>query len=154
MSDHGKRQSDNGGPIPGIGVRNSVISRLSLVVAAIAACAIAVWVGSLGTSGRASGAAPLAAPQPVAHNEPLETYEGVITDSHCGAKHASAIGESAADCTRKCVHAGEQFILVDRDSTYMLEGEMQLLKKMAGQRVRVIGTLNGKTITVNHVAEV
>jgi uncharacterized low-complexity protein len=27
------------------------------------------------------------------------TYEGMITDSHCGAKHSAAIGRTATDCT-------------------------------------------------------
>ncbi len=137
-------------------LRDLMISRLSLATAAIAACAIAVWLGALGTSGRASGEPPSvqASPQPVTQSEAVQTYEGVITDTHCGARHAPGIGQSAADCTRQCVHAGERFVLIDGDSAYVLEGDMMLLKKMAGQRVQVTGKLNGRTIAVTHVAEV
>jgi hypothetical protein len=82
---------------------------------------------------------------------PSADYEGVISDTHCGAKHAASINEFAADCTRRCVHAGEQFVLIDRDTSYVLEGDLPLLKKMAGERVRVIGTLEGKTIRVENI---
>jgi hypothetical protein len=143
-------------PVQKRAFRDPIVSRLSLATVAIAACAIAVWFGALGASGRASGTPPSvqASPQPVIETEAVGTYEGVITDTHCGAKHAPGIGQSAADCTRQCVHAGERFVLIDGDSAYVLEGDMMALKKMAGQRVRVTGKLNGNTIAVTHVAEV
>jgi hypothetical protein len=84
---------------------------------------------------------------------PAEIFEGIISDSHCGAKHSAAIGQSAADCTRACVHAGEQFVLVDREKTYILDGDPYLLKKLAGERVRVSGKLTGNSITVASATE-
>jgi len=30
---------------------------------------------------------------------PPQNYEGMLTDTHCGAKHSAAVGMSAADCT-------------------------------------------------------
>jgi len=80
-----------------------------------------------------------------------ESYEGMITDTHCGAKHSAAIGMAAADCTRVCVHGGEQFALVDGDSVYVLEGDREALKRVAGQRVRIVGIANGNTISVSSV---
>jgi hypothetical protein len=80
-----------------------------------------------------------------------QSYEGMIADTHCGAKHSAAIGLAAADCTRVCVHGGEQFALVDGDSVYVLEGELDAIKKVAGQRVRIVGTVNGNTISVSSV---
>jgi hypothetical protein len=59
---------------------------------------------------------------------------------------------SAADCTRACVHSGERFALVDGEKTYILEGDEAALKRMAGQRVKIVGTLNGGTISVSSVA--
>jgi hypothetical protein len=82
-----------------------------------------------------------------------DSFEGVISDSHCGAKHSAAIGQSAGDCTRACVHAGEKFVLIDREKTYVLDGDPYLLKKLAGERVRVSGKLNGTTISVSSAAE-
>jgi hypothetical protein len=79
------------------------------------------------------------------------TYEGVITDTQCGAKHSAVIGKTASDCTLACVHGGRQFALVDGDATYLLEGDMAMLKRAAGQRVKIIGTLNGRKISVTSV---
>jgi len=81
-----------------------------------------------------------------------QSYEGMITDTHCGAKHSAAIAMAAADCTRVCVHGGEQFALIDGDSVYVLEGDLVALKRVAGQRVRIVGTLNGNKISVSAVA--
>jgi hypothetical protein len=82
---------------------------------------------------------------------PGQTYEGIITDAHCGAKHSATVGMGAAECTRVCVHSGEHFALVDGDKTYTLEGNDTALKRMAGQRVKVLGTLSGQTISVASV---
>lgn len=82
---------------------------------------------------------------------PLQSYEGMITDTHCGAKHSAAMGQTAANCTLACVHAGEQFVLVDGDAVYLLEGDMIALKQVAGQRVKIVGTLNGTKISVRSV---
>lgn len=83
---------------------------------------------------------------------PPQNYEGMLTDTHCGAKHSAAVGMSAADCTRLCVHSGEHFALVDGEKAYILEGDEAALKRMAGQRVKIVGTLSGSTILVSSVA--
>lgn len=80
-----------------------------------------------------------------------QTYEGVITDVHCGAKHQASMSKSAADCARSCVHAGSQFALVDGEKTYILSGDMERLKRAAGLRVKVVGMLNGDTIAVSSI---
>ena len=82
---------------------------------------------------------------------PPRSYEGVVTDTHCGAKHSAAIGDTAADCTRRCMRAGEQFLLVDGESSYLLEGDPQVLKQAAGLRVKITGTLSGGKISVTSV---
>ena len=87
-----------------------------------------------------------AAARPVSVSE--QTYEGMVTDTRCGAKHSASIAENAADCTRVCIHAGEHFALVDGDRVYVLEGESQILKRAAGQRVTIAGTLNGDKLSV------
>jgi hypothetical protein len=80
-----------------------------------------------------------------------QTYEGIITDTHCSAKHSAAVGKTAADCTRVCVHSGERFALVDGDKMYVLEGKAAALKHAAGARVKIGGTLTGDTISVGSV---
>jgi hypothetical protein len=121
------------------------------VVSAIA-CAQALLIAALGAvAGTAGGESQ--SPQPrLASASQLQTYEGMITDAQCGAKHSAAIGRSAADCTRVCVHGGGQFALVDGDTIYLLEGEFASLKRAAGQRARIVGTLNGNKISVASVA--
>ncbi len=95
-----------------------------------------------------------AAKEPELHAQPpptdvhLQTYEGMITDTSCGAKHPASTGLMAADCTLACVRRGQQFALVDGDTTYRLEGDPITLKRGAGQRVKIIGALNGKSISV------
>lgn len=79
-------------------------------------------------------------------------YEGMVTCSRCGARHSVAIGKAADDCTRSCVHAGANFALVDGDKTYLLDGNLIDLKKVAGERVRITGIASGNTIRVSSVA--
>jgi hypothetical protein len=82
----------------------------------------------------------------------LETYEGMVTDSRCGARHEAAIDKTASDCTRACVHAGAHFALVNGDKIYVLSGDLEMLKRSAGRRSKVAGTLSGDTIAVASIA--
>ncbi len=59
---------------------------------------------------------------------------------------------TATTCVRTCVHDGADFALVDADATYLLDGDLSVLKRLAGQRARVVGALNGKTIRISSVA--
>jgi hypothetical protein len=116
------------------------------------ACALAFAIATLG----AVAGVPIAGESQVSQSTasfaaPQQTYEGMITDARCGAKHSAAIGHTAADCARACVRGGEQFVLVDGDRTYLLEGEQAALQSAAGQRVRIVGTLNGRKISVTSV---
>jgi hypothetical protein len=115
------------------------------------ACVLAVFFATIG---EATGNPPVDSAQGTpaqASTTGSQTYEGVVTDTRCGAKHSAALAENAADCTRACVHAGEHFALVNGDKLYILEGEPELLKRSAGERVTIAGTLNGNTIAVNSV---
>jgi uncharacterized low-complexity protein len=78
-----------------------------------------------------------------------QTREGMVTCSRCGAKHSADFGKTAGDCARQCVRGGARFALVDGDKTYVLDGNPELLKKVAGQRARIVGTVRGNTITVS-----
>jgi hypothetical protein len=83
---------------------------------------------------------------------PDQIFEGMVTCSHCGAKHSPALQRPATTCVRVCVHGGSSFALVNSDSTYLLQGDPEALKRVAGIRARVLGHLSGKTITVTSVA--
>ena len=109
------------------------------------ACALAFTIA---TPGIVAGTAAESGPPRPPSDIQVQTYEGMITDTQCGAKHPAAIGKMAADCTLACVRGGEQFALVDGDTIYLLEGDRIALKRGAGRRVRIVGTLNGRKISV------
>jgi hypothetical protein len=116
------------------------------------ACALALLIATLGAfAGVASGETESGPVGPSSSVQP-HAYEGMITDAHCGAKHSADMGRAAADCARACVRGGEPFALVDGEATYLLDGDLVALKRVAGQRVRVLGTLNGNTISVVSVS--
>jgi hypothetical protein len=81
-----------------------------------------------------------------------QVFEGMVTCSHCGARHSPALQRPATVCVRVCVHGGSSFALVNGESSYLLEGDSQSLKRFAGERARVLGTLHGHTIQVRSVA--
>ena len=97
------------------------------------------------------GAAAGVAVGQTARGNPLEgarSFEGMISCSHCGARHQPALDRSATTCVRVCVHGGAAFALVDNESVYLLDGDLGSIKKLAGQRARVVGTRTGNTIKV------
>lgn len=112
------------------------------------ACGLALLLATLGVAAGAATGEPESSQAAEPSAIQLQTYEGVVTCTHCGAKHKAAIGKKASDCTLACVHGGAQFALVDGDKTYLLRGDAGILKRIAGQRGTVTGSLNGNTITV------
>jgi hypothetical protein len=130
-----------------------VNARFWIGLAALAAAIVCILAFSLATPGVDAGIAIPQAESPKAGPAiDSQTYEGIITDMHCGAKHSAAVGLSAGDCTRACVHSGEHFALVDGEKTYTLEGGQAALKRVAGERVKILGTLTGNVISVTSVA--
>jgi hypothetical protein len=91
-------------------------------------------------------------PQSAAQPDRQQTYVGMVTCSRCFAKHSAKIGATATDCARVCIRDGANFTFVNGDRTYLLEGDPAALKRVAGQRVQIVGALNGGTITVASVA--
>src|SRR5215831_16914760 len=119
-----------------------------VLLATATALALALLLATLGAAaGVAVGQA--VKPQPTAI---AQSFEGMVTCSHCGAKHQPALDRSASTCVRVCVHGGASFALINADSVYLLDGDLGSLKKLAGQRARVIGTRIGNTIKVTTIA--
>jgi len=115
------------------------------------ACALALLIATLAAITAAVVELPAfgqAAESPAVQQH---IYEGMITCSHCGAKHSTNMGKSASDCARICVHGGASFALVDGDQTRPLKGDLGLLKRFAGQRARIMGTLREGTIEVSSI---
>jgi hypothetical protein len=79
-----------------------------------------------------------------------QTFTGTITDSMCGnAGHAQMrMGPTDADCTTACVSAhGAAYVLDTGKDVYPLS-DQQTPEKFAGQKVRIVGTLEARTKTI------
>ncbi len=80
-----------------------------------------------------------------------QTFTGAITDSMCATDgHASMrMGPTDAECTNACVFShGAFYVLLDGKNIYTLS-DQKASGKFAGQKVRVVGTLNAKTQTID-----
>ena len=79
-----------------------------------------------------------------------QTFTGVITDSECAIRGHAAMrmGPTDAECTRLCVMAhGASYVLYDGKDVYMLS-DQNTPDQFAAQKVRVVGTLDAKTRTI------
>jgi hypothetical protein len=80
-------------------------------------------------------------------------FVGTVGDALCGVEHSMPV--SAIECIRQCIGKGSNYSLIVGERVYTLETEdktiLDTLEKQAGERVKVIGTENGKTITVSSV---
>jgi hypothetical protein len=79
-----------------------------------------------------------------------QTFTGTITDDMCaGVGHAQMrMGPTDAECTVACIQAhGSTYVLYDGKNTYALS-DQKTPEKFAGQKVRVVGTVDLKTKTI------
>jgi hypothetical protein len=79
-----------------------------------------------------------------------QTFIGTITDSECaGSGHAQMrMGPTDAECTRLCVMLHDaSYVLHDGQDVYMLSDQVTP-EQFAAQKVRVVGTLDAKTKTI------
>ncbi|HEX5430446.1 MAG TPA: hypothetical protein VFW83_00660 [Bryobacteraceae bacterium] len=75
-----------------------------------------------------------------------QTFNGVITDTLCGAKHNMS-GHSDADCVKMCAKASGQYALFDGQNVMRLSDQKKPAQ-FAAERVKVTGTYNKKTNTI------
>jgi len=84
---------------------------------------------------------------------PETTVVGYVSDSMCGLKHMSGMGDDK-NCTLACLKQGSKLVLADRDHkrVYRLDQTGQeKARDFTGQKVKVTGTLSGRTIRVTAV---
>ena len=81
-----------------------------------------------------------------------QTFSGVITDDHCGARHDMHSNQSTAECTQACLRRGANYVLVNGDKSYHLEGKADELAAFSGTRVTLTGSLKGNRIDVSSIA--
>jgi len=89
------------------------------------------------------------------NNNPAKdtTVVGYISDSSCGLKHMSGMGDDQS-CALMCVKGGGKFVLADREHkrVYQLDKTGQeKAREFAGQKVKVSGHVTGKTIKVSSI---
>ena len=79
-----------------------------------------------------------------------QTFTGTITDNMCarGGHAQMRMGPTDAECTTACVSAhGATYVLYDGKEVYALS-DQRTPEKFAGQKVRITGTLDAKTRTI------
>ena len=79
----------------------------------------------------------------------VQSLEGVISDSMCGASHKE---KNPAECALACVRNGKAWVLVVADKIYTLEGRMAGISNMAGQKAKITGRVTGDKINVTEIA--
>jgi hypothetical protein len=134
----------------------------TLALGTAIACGCALLIAILAAAGAAITQSASAEVQQSANSSNLsapdagrsQTFEGMVTCSRCGAKHSAAIGKTAGDCTRVCVHGGAAFALIEGERTYTLEGDLAAIKQVAGERARVVGEIRGNTIQVASIVAI
>ena len=79
-----------------------------------------------------------------------QTVTGFVGDTTCGITHISG---SSKTCTLRCVkNMGAKYALVVGKTVYTLEGKEAELEKLAGERAKVTGVIQGTTLKVSSVA--
>jgi hypothetical protein len=89
------------------------------------------------------------------------TFEGEISDTQCAMNVHSlshshdemiikhTMGNDAASCAKACVKRGGEWVLRSGDEIYRLK-QQSGIEEFAGQQVKIIGTLDKKTSTIDN----
>ncbi|MBV9574953.1 MAG: hypothetical protein JOY93_12945 [Acidobacteriales bacterium] len=92
---------------------------------------------------------------------PKTAFHGEISDTQCALKIFSlhgthtemlvkqTMGTDAASCAKECVRRGGQWVLRSGDVVYRLRNSSGL-QRFAGQQVKVAGTLDAETNTIDN----
>lgn len=80
-----------------------------------------------------------------------KTITGVVSDSMCGAKHATASDDAAA-CVKKCEDGGSKLVVVSAGKVYNTD-DQDKLKGYEGKSVKVTGKVAGDKLTIASVAD-
>ena len=85
-----------------------------------------------------------------------KTWTGKVSDSMCGASHASMTsvhpGMTDRDCTQACIKAGGKYVFVTGGKVYKIANQDDAdLVTHAGHTVQLTGDMSGDTITVSKI---
>jgi hypothetical protein len=90
-------------------------------------------------------------------------FQGEISDSQCAMNVHSlsrthkemtakkTMGTDRASCARACVGRGGEWVLRSRDEIYRPKSQFGI-EEFAGQNVKVVGTLDAKTNTIDNTS--
>lgn len=81
-------------------------------------------------------------------------FTGMITDSHCGARHMRNSHMNSTECARACYRKGASYVLIDGEKRYVLIGGDGQVSKLAGERANITGTRQGDSILVDSAAAI
>ena len=115
-----------------------------VALATAIACALALLIATLGAGAAAVGGQNISTAAP-----PMQTQS--LPAQSEPQKHPAKLGGAAASCTLACVHGGAAFALIDGEKVYQLNGDLNLLKRFAGQRAQITGVAHGSIIEVSTV---
>src|SRR5262245_51081457 len=101
-------------------------------------------------------AALSAAPSRITTAADVVEFRGVIADDNCanGDHSHMKMGDTDRECTIACINAhGASYVLFDGKTAYTLS-DQKSPEKFAGERVKVVGTLDAskKTIQVTSIS--
>jgi len=80
-----------------------------------------------------------------------QTFTGVVTDEMCplGTHSHMKMGPTDAECAKACAMSHDaRYVLFDGKSAYFLS-DQKTPERFAAQKVRVVGTLDAKTLTIH-----
>lgn len=77
-------------------------------------------------------------------------WKGVISDSHCGAKHTAG-SDADRKCVQGCVKGGGQPVLVSDGKVLKIADPAKISEEHYGRKVIVTGSVSGDTVTVESV---
>lgn len=77
-------------------------------------------------------------------------WTGAISESGCGTKHANG---GAEKCVTGCVKKGAAPVFVTGDKVIKIANAEKVMDHL-GKKVKVSGTLEGDTVTVDSISEV
>ena len=80
-----------------------------------------------------------------------EEINGYVSDSHCGKGHSSPSEKNTA-CVKKCLGGGSDPVLVSDGKVMKFDADSKdKAKELAGENVKIDGTLNGDVISVHAI---
>lgn len=81
-----------------------------------------------------------------------EEITGYVSDSHCGAKH-NTVSEKNTKCVKDmCIKGGSDPVLVSNGKVMKFDAaSREKAVAMAGENVKVMGTVDGDTIKVDSI---